>query len=96
MRAFSIPLHVREKFRRVDRALANPKIWLEAVAQAHGQLQPEYRKVGVSSPDDRRLWICEVIWDGENVERGDGVSKRDAQRQAARHAIVRLGLVPEG
>ena len=32
---------------------------------------------------------------GEEVARGEGVSKREAQHQAARRALVRLGLVPE-
>jgi ribonuclease-3 len=56
---------------------------------------PEYRKVGVSGPDHRRLWVYDVIWDDEEVARGEGVSKREAQHQAARRALVRLGLVPD-
>jgi ribonuclease-3 len=76
-------------------ALADPKSSLQEAAQARGIRLPEYRKVGVSGPDHRRLWVYEVIWDGEEVARGEGVSKREAQHQAARRALVRLGLVPE-
>jgi ribonuclease-3 len=76
-------------------ALADPKSSLQEVAQARGLPLPEYRKVGVSGPDHRRLWVYDVLWDGEPVARGEGVSKRDAQHQAARRALVRLGLVPE-
>ena len=76
-------------------ALADPKSSLQEVAQARGLPLPEYRKVGVSGPDHRRLWVFEVIWDGEKVARGEGVSKREAQHQAARRALVRLGLAPE-
>jgi ribonuclease-3 len=76
-------------------ALADPKSSLQEAAQARGIRLPEYRKIGVSGPDHRRLWVYEVIWDGEEVARGEGVSKREAQHQAARRALVRLGLVPE-
>ena len=76
-------------------ALADPKSSLQEAAQASGLPLPLYRKVGVSGPDHRRLWVYEVLWDGEKVARGEGVSKREAQHQAARRALVRLGLVPE-
>jgi ribonuclease-3 len=76
-------------------ALADPKSSLQEVAQARGLRLPEYRKVGVSGPDHRRLWIYEVVWDGDVVARGEGVSKREAQHQAARRALVRLGFVPD-
>jgi dsRNA-specific ribonuclease len=36
-----------------------------------------------------------VSWDGEEIARGEGRSKREAQQRAARRALVRLGLVPE-
>jgi ribonuclease-3 len=76
-------------------ALADPKSSLQEVAQARGMRLPEYRKVGVSGPDHRRLWVYEVVWDGDVVARGEGVSKREAQHQAARRALIRLGLVPD-
>ena len=76
-------------------ALADPKSSLQEVAQARGLPLPEYRKIGVSGPDHRRLWVYEVVWDGEKVARGEGVSKREAQHQAARRALIRLGLVPD-
>ena len=76
-------------------ALADPKSSLQEAAQARAFPLPEYRKVGVSGPDHRRLWVYEVVWDGEVVARGEGVSKREAQHQAARRALVRLGLVPD-
>lgn len=76
-------------------ALADPKSSLQEVAQARGLPLPEYRKVRVSGPDHRRLWVYEVVWDGEEVARGEGVSKREAQHQAARRALIRLGFLPE-
>lgn len=76
-------------------ALANPKSSLQEAAQAGGLPLPEYRLVHKGGTDHQRLWSYAVTWDGEEVARGDGRSKRSAQQRAARRAIVRLGLVPE-
>lgn len=76
-------------------ALADPKSALQEAAQARGIPLPEYHRVGVSGPDHQRRWAYVVVYDGQEVARGEGVSKREAQQQAARRALVRLGLVPE-
>jgi len=76
-------------------ALADPKSSLQEVAQARGLPLPVYKRVGSTGPDHRRKWVYEVVWDGDEVARGEGVSKREAQQQAARRALVRLGLVPD-
>ena len=76
-------------------ALANPKSSLQEAAQARGLPLPEYRLVHQGGSDHQRLWSYAVIWDGQEIARGDGRSKRAAQQRAARRAVVRLGLVPE-
>ena len=76
-------------------ALANPKSSLQEAAQGLGLKLPEYKLVRKGGTDHHRLWTFAVIWDGEEVARGDGRSKRGAQQRAARRALVRLGLVPE-
>jgi len=76
-------------------ALANPKSSLQEAAQAMGLALPEYRLVHKGGNDHRRMWSYAVIWDGEEVARADGRSKRGAQQRAARRALVRLGFVPE-
>jgi ribonuclease-3 len=76
--------------------LANPKTALQEAAQARGLPVPEYQEVGVTGPDHSRMWVFDVVWDGEEIARGDGRSKRKAQQRAARRALIRLGLVPEG
>ncbi len=75
--------------------LANPKTALQEEAQARGMAVPEYLEVGVRGPDHHRLWVFDVVWAGEVVARGEGRTKRQAQNQAARRALVRLGLVPD-
>jgi ribonuclease-3 len=76
-------------------ALADPKSSLQEVAQARGLPLPVYKRVGSTGPDHRRKWVYDILWDGDEVARGEGVSKREAQQQAARRALVRLGLVPD-
>ena len=76
-------------------ALADPKSSLQEVAQARGLPLPAYKRVASTGPDHRRIWVYDVVWDGDEVARGEGVSKREAQQQAARRALIRLGLVPE-
>lgn len=73
--------------------LGDPKTALQEAAQARGLPLPVYREAGVTGPDHRRRWAFEVLWDGEEIARGEGVTKREAQTQAARRALARLGLV---
>lgn len=76
-------------------ALADPKSALQEAAQAQALDLPEYRLVRRGGTDHQRQWVFAVNWNGEEVARGEGRSKRGAQQRAARRALVRLGLVPE-
>jgi ribonuclease-3 len=76
-------------------ALANPKSALQEAAQAEGLPLPEYRLLRKGGTDHQRRWVFAVDWNDEEIARGEGRSKRDAQQRAARRALVRLGLVPE-
>ena len=76
-------------------ALADPKSSLQEAAQARGLPLPKYRQEPGSGPDHHRLWVYTLVWDGQDVARGEGPSKREAQQQAARRALVRLGFVPD-
>ena len=67
-------------------ALANPKTTLQEAAQSRGLPLPVYRQDGVEGPDHARQWVFTVIWDGEEIARGEGRSKREAQQRAARRA----------
>jgi ribonuclease-3 len=70
---------------------ADPKSALQEVAQAKGLPLPVYREVAHTGPDHRLSWAFEVVWNGEVLARGEGVSKRSAQKEAARRALARLG-----
>ncbi len=76
-----------------DLVLADPKSALQEAAQARGLPLPEYRELAASGPDHRPLWRFQVLWDGEPVAEGEGTSKKQAQQEAARRALERLGLL---
>ena len=76
-------------------ALANPKTTLQEAAQSRGLPLPEYVEVGTTGPDHDRCWVFDLFWNGEEIARGEGRSKRGAQQRAARRALIRLGLVPD-
>jgi len=73
--------------------IADPKTALQEAAQARRLPLPEYRQVSAAGPDHHPRWVFEVIWDGEKLARGEGGSKREAQRDAALRGLQRLGLV---
>jgi len=76
--------------------VADAKSALQEEAQGRGLPLPDYREVGVTGPDHRRRWAFEIVWDGEVIARGEGASKRNAQQQAARRALERLGITTRG
>jgi ribonuclease III len=68
----------------------DPKTALQERAQAEGKPLPVYRLVEESGPPHDRLFVYEVDW-GEGIgARGEGNSKKDAQRNAAEAALREL------
>jgi ribonuclease-3 len=75
--------------------LADAKSALQQEAQARGLALPEYLPERSKGPDHKPMWVYAVTWKGEEIARGEGRTKRDAQQQAARRALARLGVLPE-
>ena len=63
------------------------KTALQELAQGKGMQLPEYNVVGEAGPDHDKRFIVEVRV-GNLVARGEGSSKKEAQQQAAKHALV--------
>lgn len=66
------------------------KTALQELAQGRGLLLPDYAVVGEVGPDHDKTFIVEVKV-GSLVARGEGSSKKEAQQQAARHALGEFG-----
>jgi ribonuclease-3 len=62
------------------------KTALQELAQGSGLPLPEYNVVGEVGPDHDKRFIVEVKVGGLTT-RGEGSSKKEAQQQAARHAL---------
>lgn len=62
------------------------KTALQEVAQANGLPLPEYNVVAEVGPDHDKRFVIEVRLGGRSA-RGEGTSKKEAQQQAARHAL---------
>ena len=64
-------------------------------AQGRGARAPVYRVVGREGPDHAPRFAVEVSVAGEAPETGEGGSKREAEQDAARAMLERLGLLEE-
>lgn len=68
----------------------DPKTALQERAQADGKPLPVYRLVEETGPPHDRRFVYEVSWGAGESARGEGNSKKDAQRNAADALLRRL------
>jgi ribonuclease-3 len=66
------------------------KTALQELAQAEGKPLPVYRLLEESGPSHERTFVYEVAYGDALRATGAGLSKKDAQREAARSALERL------
>ena len=80
-------------------AVGDHKSALQELLQAAGKGQPRYVLAGQTGPDHRKRFVVEV-WlglEGESAEpigEGEGGTKKEAQQEAAKGALARLGRLP--
>ncbi len=81
---------------RIDRveelATPDPKSALQERVQAEGRAAPTYKLVQVRGAGHHQVFEVEVLVDGRSVARGEGHSKRLAERAAATTALERLAV----
>ena len=68
----------------------NPKGRLQELLQAQTSNGPLYRVVAESGPDHRKYFEVVVEWEGREIGRGNGSSKKLAETVAAEAALARL------
>ncbi len=73
-----------------DAAAANPKGALQEKLQAEGDHPPAYRCVSESGPAHARVYEVVVEWQGRELARGQGASKKEAETRAAQAALEAL------
>jgi ribonuclease-3 len=70
--------------------LADAKSRLQELVQSRWQTTPSYRLVRAEGPDHARRFRIEVVVDGSVLGVGEGRSKQQAEKAAARQALERL------
>ena len=73
-----------------DVAEANPKGSLQEKLQAEGEQPPIYRCVSETGPAHARVYEVVVEWQGRELGRGQGASKKEAETRAAQAALEAL------
>lgn len=68
----------------------NPKGRLQELLQAHSTNGPIYRVVHESGPDHSKHFEAVVEWEGREIGRGNGPSKKQAETVAAEAALAAL------
>lgn len=79
-------------FGELDRApnLENPKGELQELLQAASPAAPQYEMTHAAGPDHDRVFECAVFHQGEELARGRGKSKKEAESHAAQAALLKL------
>ena len=81
-----------EEFTNIKQATPrqNPKGRLQELLQAHSPQGPSYRVVHESGPDHSKHFEAVVEWEGRQIGRGTGSSKKQAEIVAAEAALAAL------
>jgi ribonuclease-3 len=72
-------------------ASRDPKSLLQESVQAEGKIAPSYRVVSTTGPAHAQVFVVECVVDGVVIGRGEGRSKRQAERSAALAALTGRG-----
>lgn len=83
----------------IDEALANEhqsnyKSLLQQYAQRHWGSTPDYQLLDEKGPDHSRCFEIGVSIDGRHFPSAWGMNKKEAEQEAAKQALVQLGLLP--
>jgi len=75
---------------RDDETASNPKGSLQEKLQAEGEAPPAYRCLSETGPAHARIYEVVVEWQGRELGRGQGASKKEAEIRAAEAALAGL------
>ncbi|HEO69832.1 MAG TPA: ribonuclease III [Candidatus Hydrogenedentes bacterium] len=80
----------------LDAARTSEQVWdfksrLQNYCQARHMALPTFTVVAAEGPDHRKRFAVEVSLGGEPAGRGSGKSKKEAEQNAAREALIREG-----
>jgi ribonuclease-3 len=73
-----------------EQELEDPKSRLQELLQGQGRPVPRYAVVGEEGPSHARRFVVECRLDDGSATTGEGTTKKAAEQEAARDAVVRL------
>lgn len=89
---FIIEKLLGDRIKQIDYAAYDPKSTLqEYLLSSEGEL-PKYTVVDISGPPHNRVFKVQVRYRGRLLAEGVGKSKKSAEKEAARRALVNLGV----
>ena len=90
-----IKTHFNDFIEDVDHNFAkfNAKAILQEYTQGINKKTPEYKLVETQGPEHNKVFVIDVLYNGEVVARGSGKSKKDAEQKAAYAACKKLGAI---
>lgn len=65
----------------------NPKGELQEILQSISMQSPAYEVISETGPDHCKEFVCRVLWEGDELGRGRGKSKKQAEINAATDAL---------
>ena len=71
---------------------SDAKTELQQLTQISDGATPVYRVVGESGPDHQKMFEVEVMLNSNVIGHGEGRSKREAEQNAAREALMLFGV----
>lgn len=72
------------------------KTELQEILQEEGQVEIRYHILQEEGPDHSKTFTAAVYFWGQEMGRGRGRSKKEAEQQAACQALIRLGYIKKG
>lgn len=79
-----------------DSLLDDYKSLLQVHMQASSRVTPRYRIVRETGADHDKTFMAEALLNSDVIGTGVGKSKKEAEREAARDALIRLSLLENG
>lgn len=70
----------------------DPKSQLQEIIQSKYQTSPKYKILSTSGPDHAKQFIVGVFLNGQEIGKGNGPSKQQAEEQSAKEALLKLNI----
>lgn len=90
----SVQFFMRHYSEMIDSAIyhpeENPKVTLQDLVQKLYKKPPEYRLVSAEGPGHEKVFCVAVFINGQEVAKGEGLSKKEAQKNAAKNALKQV------